>query len=82
MTEIKELIRALRCSITVPTSFNASNCFHCKYAILERIPSELSLAGAKADIVVDGVSYWTRCDFDAMIGDAIRILENMEKQPE
>ena len=78
MTEIKELIRALRCSNEVHTAENRPDCTKCRYKIIEKIDE----AVAKPDVVIDGVPYWISCDIDAITGDAIRVLENMAKQPE
>ena len=81
MTDIKELIRALRCSNEVHTKENEPDCTKCRYFVLDKI-DEAVFPGVKWDVIIDGVPYWNSCDIDAMTRDAIRVLENMEKQPE
>lgn len=68
---MKDLAKYLRCS-----SSPMVNCpLDCPYLIKEEIKEGIPI---KADIVIDGVEYWTSCDADRIAKDAADYIEQLE----
>lgn len=70
---MKDLAKYLRCS-----GFPMGNCpLDCPYLTKEEIKEGIPI---KADIVIDGVEYWTSCDADRIAKDAADYIEQLEKE--
>lgn len=66
----KELIKALRCSASVPPK--GHSCKGCPYRLLEEVDENIPV---KADIEINGTKYWESCDCDQIASDAAYMLE-------
>lgn len=70
----KEMAAYLRCTIKV----SAESCDpKCHYLHKEEIKPDFPM---RADLVEDGVEYWTSCDYERMMEDAARMLEESERK--
>lgn len=72
MNDISVLIKALRCSTTVPAK--GHSCEGCKYRGLNEYDPAIPVL---YDVEIDGVSYWGYCDTEKMAIDAADILEEV-----
>ena len=68
---MKDLAKYLRCSISPMV-----NCpLDCPYFTMEEVKEGIP---AKADMVIDGIGYWTGCDFEKISEDAADYIEQLE----
>lgn len=65
----KELAAYLRCTMVTPARPCRADC---PYLLKEEIKKELPLP---ADLVIEGIEYWTSCDIDRLTEDAASRLE-------
>lgn len=70
-----ELVKALRCSNSLPEDRTCVCTDACPYYYLEEIPGGYRNA-MKPDVVIDGVPYTVGCDYEGMAFDAAKMLED------
>lgn len=67
----KELLKALKCSISTPPC----SCEGCKYRVLEEVGEDFP---APHDFEENGKKYWGSCNIDTMVADAIDKIESLK----
>lgn len=71
MSNVNELIKALKCSLGLLKEWE---CEGCKYKKLVEIAKDIP---SPPDVVIDGKQYWEYCDIEKMAEESIEILESL-----
>lgn len=71
MDYVDQLLQAMRCGIETGTT---PDCSKCPYELLAKLPD--GFPATRADVVVDGKSYFRCCDTDQITKEAISLIES------
>lgn len=71
MDYVDQLLQAMRCGIETQTT---PDCSKCPYELLAKLPD--GFPATRADVVVDGKSYFRCCDTDQIMKEAISLIES------
>lgn len=70
MDYIDQLLQAMRCGMETETT---PDCSKCPYELLVKLPD--GFPTTRADVVIDGKSYFRCCDSDQITKEAISLIE-------
>lgn len=70
MDYIDQLLQAMRCGMETETT---PDCSSCPYELLVKLPD--GFPTTRADVVIDGKSYFRCCDSDQITKEAISLIE-------
>ena len=72
MDYIDQLLQAMRCGMETETT---PDCSSCPYELLAKLPD--GFPTTRADVVIDGKSYFRCCDIDRITKEAISLIESL-----